>query len=385
MPTLTMAISKAALQLIKAGEAVLSSGGVRSLTGELIELAKPVAKSGSNLLNLSSLNPVLSGVNLASSLGNNVQSAFIQKSLNEANFKLDNVLDQLRSISNSMNAINTINVLSWANMALGLANCGISLVGFKMTLDKLGGISAKLGSFIDRYKQDQLMELTKEYEENRQNLIEDIDYLTRMESKLDTILVEFKSIEMIVREHIIKARTFLENKLIPKFSARQIDGRLGCEMIFTLTELYARVLNEFNALSYYVNNQLPRLSTEWAQTIKSLLSPEFKGALQLNLFLDPAFVTVSPDLKYDAIKVCREGIRESSIRLEKCMEMLPKLTLNDYLSLDVSDDLCVLSAVVDHFPELQEGGLDKKISSALEKDQYIDNGESVIISMGIDV
>ena len=87
----------------------------------------------------------------------------------------------------------------------------------------------------------------------------------------------------------------------------------------------------------------------------------------MNLFLDPAFVTVSPDLKYDAIKVCREGIRESSIRLEKCMEMLSKLTLDDYLSLDASDDLCVLSAVVDHFSELQDGGLDNRILFSFEK------------------
>jgi len=156
-------------------------------------------------------------------------------------------------------------------------------------------------------------------------------------------------------------------------------------MIFTLSELYARVLNEFNALSYYVNNQLPRLSEEWMKTIKNLLSPEFKEALKLNLFLDPAFVKIAPDLKYDAIIVSREGIRESSLRLEKCMEMLPKLTLNDYLSLDDSNNLCVLAAVVDHFPELQDGGLDKRITSALDNDKYIDHGESVMISMGIDI
>lgn len=385
MPKLSMTISKAAWKMITSGKAMISSGGVRDMAGQFIELAKPAVKVGPDLLNISSLNPVLSGVNLASSLGNNVQSAFIQKSLNEANYKLDNVLEQLHTIANSMNAINTINVLSWANMTLGLANCGISLIGFKMTLDRLGGLSSQLGSFIERYKQDQLMELTEEYEVNRQNLIGDIDHLTRLESNRETILVEFKSIEMYISTHIISAKAFLENKLIPKFNARQIDGRLGCEMIFTLSELYARVLNEFNALSYYVNNQLPRLSEEWMKTIKSLLSPEFKEALKLNLFLDPAFVKIAPDSKYDAIIVSREGIRESSLRLEKCMEMLPKLSLNDYLSLDDSNNLCVLAAVVDHFPELQDGGLDKKITAALDNDKYIDHGESVMISMGIDI
>ena len=51
MPTLTMTISKAALKLIQAGEAVLSSGGVRDMAGQFIELAKPVAKVGPDLLN----------------------------------------------------------------------------------------------------------------------------------------------------------------------------------------------------------------------------------------------------------------------------------------------------------------------------------------------
>lgn len=43
MAEIMFSISKKAVELIKAGKAVLDSGGVRSLSGQMIEMAKPIA------------------------------------------------------------------------------------------------------------------------------------------------------------------------------------------------------------------------------------------------------------------------------------------------------------------------------------------------------
>lgn len=66
-------ITKEAMKLVKAGKAILESGGVRSLTGQMIEMAKSTVAS---TLKASTgglgLDPVGAAVNITSSLANNV-------------------------------------------------------------------------------------------------------------------------------------------------------------------------------------------------------------------------------------------------------------------------------------------------------------------------
>ena len=161
--TMGYTITKEAMKLIKAGKAVLSSGGVRDLAGEFIELARPVASS---VLKSSSLamNPKLSIVNIASSLGANVQCGFIQHGVNIANAKLDNVLTQLTALTKATSALKQINVLSWVNTAFSLANCGISIAGLMMTIKRLDGVSGQLQELIDRYKQDRESDKIEKFE-----------------------------------------------------------------------------------------------------------------------------------------------------------------------------------------------------------------------------
>ena len=80
-------ISKKAMKLVKTGKAVVSSGGVRLPSGELVELAKPVAQAVGSKVPLGPLTFI-------SSVGNNIQSIFIQKSVNKANRGIRNLKKQ---------------------------------------------------------------------------------------------------------------------------------------------------------------------------------------------------------------------------------------------------------------------------------------------------
>ena len=120
--SLAMSISKAAMKLVKAGQAVVSSGGVRLLDGTIFEMAKPMVSSGLKAtLGNFALGPVGSGLNIASSLASNVQCAIIQQGVNAANIKLDDVVQRLGRLETAMQGLHSIQVLSWANTALSLS------------------------------------------------------------------------------------------------------------------------------------------------------------------------------------------------------------------------------------------------------------------------
>ena len=151
---LAFTISKEAYKAIKAGQAVLESGGVRMLTGQMKEMAKPVGSLFVSGLNAASLGPTGAAVSLGSSLLENGQLGVLQHSVNVTNVKLDDVIAKLNVLSKSMVSLNTIQALSWVTTGFSLANCGISAAGFYMTLNKLDGVHGQLHAFYDRYKQD---------------------------------------------------------------------------------------------------------------------------------------------------------------------------------------------------------------------------------------
>ena len=200
---LAMSISKPAMKLVKAGQAVVSSGGIRLLDGTMYEMAKPMVASGLKA-NLSSfaLGPFGSGLSIASSLTSNVQCAMIQQGVNAVNIKLDDVVQRLGRLETAMQGLQSIQILSWANTALSLANSSISIAGFYMTLTKLNKIEEQLKAFYDRYQQDRNGDAIEQFRVILLDLKNDLNYL---QNKLvnDTFNDEsFIHRESTIEEHI---------------------------------------------------------------------------------------------------------------------------------------------------------------------------------------
>lgn len=253
MAVLTFELSNAAVQLVKAGKAVLSSGGVRDAAGKLIELARPAAMdSVKHLTQGFTLGPGMSVVNVASSLTGNVQSAFLQHSVNIANVKLDDVISRLGRIANAMNGLNTIKALSWANAAFGLANCGISIAGFYMTMQKMEGIHGQLHDFFERYRQDRQSDSIRDYERILMNLKADLNYMAQLHTEESFDRQIFETREDGAESKLNDARSFLM-KLMDEFQTHRIDGQMGCEMIFTLLAVYTQHFNEYVCWYYLLH------------------------------------------------------------------------------------------------------------------------------------
>lgn len=321
------------MKLVKAGKAVISSGGVREkLTGKMIEMAKPTAisKLGGTL---SGLNPLMSGLNLASSIGSNVQCAFIQAGVDQANAKLDDVLVQLGNISKALGGLQTVQVLSWVNTAFSLANCGISVAGFYMTLTKLNGIKEQLQEFYDRYKMDRQHDKIQQFNRIMDDLKSDLGMMQNRAVNDTFTEADFRHADPSVTRLINEAKAYIE-AIIDDFEHGNIDGQIACQIIFTLAAVLSQTINEFCSQYYFIHHMKHHMYDEWVSFLDKIDNEVFRQTLKNHLQLDPAYVGLTPAQKAGALMVSLESIKQEKARLATCATVVTELTEQEYFNLE---------------------------------------------------
>lgn len=259
-------VSKEYMKKVKIGEAILSSGGIRTLGGEILTQYRPVAFISDKLVSVG---------NLVSSLANNVQSGFIQHGVNKINKKADLTLERLDQIQNSLSNIKPTCGLNWANCVFGTANLAVSIAGFKMTFDKLDEISGmikNLDSKIDAI--------------DKRILLENFDrYAMQIKSDLDSLQEKFieKSIFHQINSNINATKAYLQS-VVDGFQQDNIDGRICCNIIYSLAVIYAKLVMEYSARYYYShNNTLPSNYDDWIRILAIIDSDAFREKLKMVL------------------------------------------------------------------------------------------------------
>ena len=133
-------VSEEALEMVKKGEAVFSSGGIRKKTGELIELAKP-------------------------SILEKVEQQYVE---------IKPLIDNSKAVS-LINSMKNVQALSWANAAIGLVNCGLTFICYKKLSVNIKDLNTSMiQSFYDLKKNiNQVIEI-----------LHDVDsHITRLENE----------------------------------------------------------------------------------------------------------------------------------------------------------------------------------------------------------
>ena len=362
--SLAMSISKTAMKLVKAGQAVLSSGGVRLLDGTMYEMAKPVLSSGlkAKIGNLVS-GSLGSGLNIASSLASNVQCAIIQQGVNAANIKLEDTIQRLGRLETAMQGLQSIQVLSWANTALSLANSGISIAGFYMTLTKLNNIEDQLKAFIDRYQQDRNGDAVEQFRTILLDLRNDISYLQNKRLNKSFDEDSFIHREPFIEEHLNKAASFIKRILI-EFTEERIDGRIGCQIIFVLSSIYTQTVNEYCCQYYYQHHVSHNLFRDWEAILEEINAPSFKEYLKQFFTFSPKYADVSPVRKNDAIRVALESINEHRNRLFVCDEVIKFMPERDYYKIDAMLNQEIYVAITQRYPGLTDAYMIERIKKA---------------------
>lgn len=376
MAVLEFEISNAVARLIKEGKAVLSSGGVRNTTGQLMELARPVVSHG--IKNMA-LGKASFGVNLASSLAGNVQAGFIQHSLNIANGKLSKVITQLGALSTAMSGLKQIQVLSWVNSAFGLANCGVSIAGFYKVLNKMDGLQGQVKDFFDRYKQDRQIHRIQEYERILLDLKADLAYMEHIhtENAFDSQVFDVRAAG--IEKDLNSARAFLR-ALMEDFQEKRIDGVMGCEMIFTLLAVYSQLLNEFCCWQYYAHHIHHPLFGDWKIILEDAQAPAFKNRVSNFLAFEPEYAFFSVERKSDAYRILFEGVNQQMARIEACSEAIENLPIESFVNIDDLMNRQVTSAIATELLGMKSEELDEMITDKIHKAEVVgSDNERVVI------
>ena len=366
---LVWTFSKAALKLVKAGKAVISSGGIRLLNGTMYEMAKPIV---SNTLSHGfggiSLGPVGAVLNIASSLASNVQCGFIQKGIDAANFKLDEVITHLGRLETAMQGLNGIRALSWINSAFSLANSGISVAGFYMTLTKLKGIEEQLQAFFNRYKQDRNGDTVEQFRNFMLDMRNDLHYLQQKIVNNTFDKDSFIHREPFIEEHLNHTAAFIK-RILTEFSENRIDGRIGCQIAFMLSVVYSQVVNEYCCQYYYLHHVSHTLFQDWSGVLGEINSPIFIEHLKGYLAFSPEYATLSPIRKNDAISISMESISECQSRLATCAEAIQHIPESDYSRLDDLLNQGIYISMAHANPELSDDKMMERVKN-IEPDEW---------------
>ena len=376
-------ISKNAMRLVKAGKAVVSSGGVRSVTGELIELAKPVAKTVSN-------SNAVSPLTLVSSLGNNVQSIFIQRSVNKANRGIKDLkkqgveiikdldlihadtleikqgmvsmLDELHDVNSSVdllnmktdfslmqmnqlqNMVSSLGAVTWLNCAFGILNIGISIVGFSQVLNELSKISDQIAALDQKVKRNLLNDYRQQFEGFYDQIRTDIQFLQNPDLKISEI--------HSIPEHLNLIRPFL-NRINDEFVAGNINNELACNIIFGLTNAFAQEIQFYSARYLYEKGELPAAFDSWIKVIIDVSQKDFQSRLETALsleYMDLSFAQQKDILDASVLssRLQLDNLVFSNLLTDKIPEM-------DYLNFD--QYLNGLASSEENFVETEDGAL----------------------------
>lgn len=375
-------ISKDAMKLVKAGKAVVSSGGVRLLDGSLLELAKPVAKTASG--------GPMGPLTFVSSLGNNVQSVFIQKGVNKANRSLNglekqgvkiikdldlihadtleikqgmsSMMDELYNVNQSVSLLNSkadinlqqinqlnsmvngLQAITWLNCAFGILNIGISVAGFTKVLGKLKNVSDQISALEQRIGWNLMNDYRQQFDGYYNQIRTDIQALQNLEQKPSTM--------RDIPEHLNKMRPFLDRVRI-EFEAGNVDNELACNIIFGMTTPFAQEVQFYSVRYLYEKGELPAAYDSWIKIIADICENSFQSRLETALSLE--HMDLSLKQQKDILDA---SVLSSRLQLDNMMFsnlLTDKIPEMEYFDFD--NYLKGISASEDNFVETEDGAL----------------------------
>lgn len=334
---ITASISQESWELLKTGKAVLQKGGVK-VDGKFIELLKPVlSKTAGNAVNAIS-GGFLGGVNLVSSIGCNVQCAFIQKGVNQANQKLDIVLNRMDELCKAVSGLNQIHALSWLNCAVGIANIGVSIAGFYITNKKLDSLSEKIDNvnnnvmhIINILEENELRKKITKFKQYMLNIYADIQEISKYcaTNKLSIFINERE-----IRSMLNEIATFI-NELIDDFSKNPVLNGLYCNMIFSLSSLFIQEVQLFSSYYYYAHGgDFPPNYAIWEEVIKRINDNSFLNEIKRYLFMDADLLDLPLLTRKEAYQYTISLANNQALQLEINSNNTRLLTFEEYFDRD---------------------------------------------------
>ena len=323
-------VSKKAYHLVEKGNAVIQAGGIRDLGGRLVEMALPATDTAVKAASYGSIGPagvVLAGLDTVSSVANNIQSGFIQRGVNKANVKLDQVLINQKGFLSGMK-LNAI--LGVTSLALEFVNIGISLKNFsdikvqindaKNQIIETNGMIRDLYDHIDQQK---LYDYIREYETQ----------ILHLENAYEMYCHnDIKELEKILPIQVFDPLTSYINLIIRLFNERKIDSSIGCNIIFGIVPAYTNMVKLYSEKYYFEYHKLPSIYYQCGRVLESLGSETFKNEMKKYLIIECD--DSSPDVTYEKYEYLTSTIKAETSNYKFTEILLKNLPQKEYEALD---------------------------------------------------
>lgn len=307
------AISKNAYEMVKEGKANISSGGVRTIDGKLVELAIPTSYTiKNNIPQLNMCESLFAPITMVSSLFNNVQSFLIQKGVDQANKKLDQFSEEIEKISAVQNSL----------MELGKFNLSITIQKFKEIHQRLNDGVIKIDKILDVINGQDINDIQEKFSRYCSNLKGDIELLAYSEH------IEIHSTN--IEDHLSNVKAFLE-KIIKEMECEELSLNVGMPIIFKLIPGMIEVTKYFSAECYYQHGYIPSKLDECKKILEKLSDDKFKSVLKKYLFME--FLENSTEQRYMLNSYVTGIIKWHIANLDCTKYLIQNHTKNEYINI----------------------------------------------------
>ncbi len=161
-----------------------------------------------------------------------------------------------------------------------------------------------------------------------------------------------------------------------EFIEERIDGRIGCQIIFVLSSVYAQTVNEYCCQYYYQHHVSHNLFRDWITILEDINAPSFKEYLKQFFTFSPQYADISPVRKNDAVRVAIESINEHRNRLFVCNELICLMPESEYFMIDDLLNKGIYVAITQRFTGLTDAYMveqAKKVEIDESSDSYFIN------------
>lgn len=308
----TVSVSKDAAELVRAGKAVFSSGGVRALDGTLVEMAKPALLPTANTANTNPLSIC------AREIAQN------RMALQSINGNLNVSIKQMQNITKSLESLTTIQALNWVNCALGVLNTSVSIAGTVLALQRIDGLSNQIG---------QIQYFLKETEA-RKRKEKVLTYLGYIRNDLDLLSSpDMSRSEMInVPDHISQIHAFLKTNIEALQDEMVEHMESSTAMIFSLVFAYSELIRIYTGRYFYFKSTIPSQYSEWLSVLTDIDSDDFRNLLKT--YLELYCFNLSTEEKIKQFSGVIHAIRHQIGLMNQQIEVIQNLSYKEYLNMD---------------------------------------------------
>ena len=283
-------LNKSALEMLRSGKAVPTSGGIRDIeTGRMLAQAKPV-----------------------------MTKTFTQK-------------EMLAQLANS---VQMVQALSWINIAISLVNVGVSVVGFQQTLNKMESMHGDIRRFIDSYDANHRSDTLEQYENHLQKIKNHLSYLQSRYTAAVFDQRDFMNSRADIESECIETANFI-GKTMNALLSGHMETRLACQIIFTLAPVYAQLVNEYCCQYYCLCRQKHNQFDFWVSRLEEINSEEFRTFMKKQMAFCADYAELHPQRRKDVLDVAFDSVQEEKERLLLCAEAIQMVPENSLVPVEI--------------------------------------------------